>query len=245
MAGMPHITWRNCLCRTLFLMMFTPVLASADDDYDHPCPVCTQWDASARDCIPMTTPPYTIPSDTCSRTIRGVPYVCPIQDPANPLGGRGGYILPPLPLVLPNNLFVTNRCYNGKMRYRIEGRFTWDFDIYVVNKFRMTTGLCYPGYDIGDFHPREPAFVEKTKQHELTHCDTIVTVINQANDKVQQAGWFSSYGTASSKKQQIINETATEWTTARTRVLNDQDVAGQPKTIIEGDCYEERQIGTW
>ena len=109
----------------------------------------------------------------------------------------------------------------------------------------MTTDLCYTNYKAGDFYPRDPVFLKKSIQHELTHCATIVAAINQANEKVQNSGWFSTFSAANSKKQQIINETASEWSAARLRVLGDQDVAGQVKTTLEGDCYIERQTGTW
>jgi len=226
----------------IFLLAFS-LFTFSDDNYDEDCPTCTEWDAYEQVCMPITTPSIYIPPETCQN--RPINYIVYNSTSGTAGFGAGGYILPALPTTLPNTLSVQSRCYIGNQRYRIEGKFHWPFTINVVDRFIMTSGLCYQGYPAGSEYPRDSVFKEKSEQHELTHCATLTTAINNANTKVNSAGWFLTYPGAYNRMQEIINETATEWTTARTRVLNNDDVAGQPKTTLEGDCLIEKQIGTW
>lgn len=222
-----------CFTFGLLVISFTHLFA---DNYDEDCPLCTEWDESSGDCIPITTPDYTIPVEFCDHPINYVVY--------NPSFEAGGYILPNPPLRPPQNLFVTNRCHNGIMEYRIEGKFDlYSFTINVVDSFLITSPNC--NWPVNTERPRNPGFIDKSRIHERTHCTTLTTAINLNNRRVIDAGWFLSRVEANRKRLEIINEGNQTWTTALQWVLSNRDVAGQIKTVVEGKCYIERQIGTY
>lgn len=228
--------WLHCIRLAGWILLTGTPHGFANDNYDHACPICTEWDDSDKACVPITTPPYSIPLALCNHPINYVVY--------NSAMGAGGYILPNSPLLPPNNLFVTNRCHNGKMKYRIEGKFTlYQFSIYIVNRFLITSPNC--NWPVNTERPRDSDYIEQTRTHELTHCNTLCTAINICNGRVINAGWFLSYATANAKRLEIIDQGNQTWTTAVGFTVGQKDVAGQPRSYISGACLTEIANGTW
>lgn len=228
--------WFRFICISLSI----PAVAIASY---HDCGECQVADNStaiaygAAPCVPITTPPYVIPLVNCNRPYIYVSY--------NPSWGAGGYIYPNPPSQLPNTLFVTNRCHEGRMKFRIEGKFNWEFSMYVVNEFIMKSSMCFPGYGVGDAYPRDPDRIQETELHEKTHCETLTEVINNSNEKVVQSGWHLTRNQANGKRSQIIQEANQDWQIAVARAAADEDVAGQEKSVVEGDCLIETVIGVY
>ena len=219
----------------LILFFLVPPATAGEDPYTQ-CPLCTEWDVYSKNCEPITTLPYKISPHSCNSQIKYVTY--------EPSRSALGYISPNAPLSPPNNLFVTNRCHEGIMKYRIEGMFyLYSFSIYVVNGFLITSPNC--NWPVNTERPRDYWRIEITRTHELTHCNTLCMAINICNARVVNAGWFSSRAAANARRLEIIAEGNNTWTTSLGLAVANKDVAGQPRSYINGECLTEIDNGTW